>query len=740
MGVTFANPLPWWALVLVTSASASLAWFAYRGLSSWPARRGVLSGLRFVTLMLLVAVLMRPVTHSTAADTRDVVVPVLVDTSRSMAIEDAEGARRVDRARSVVESQVLPALSEAFSVELLSFGETLAAADPSSLDATARRSDLAGALAGVRDRYRGRPVAGIVVITDGGDTGGLVNAAALDSSTPPVFPMGVGSGDAGGDREVLSVTAAEAVLDGSLVDLAVSAVAHVTGEGTIELRLLENGRPRDVRHVRLPRGGGPIRAVFQVAPPAGAATVYTIEIPPRSGELVPENNTRSVLVQPPARARRVLLVEGAPGFEHSFLKRALSGDRSLDVDAVVRKGENEQGVDTYYIQAARARGGGLTSGYPTDTASLFVYDAVVLANVGSDQLTEAQLQATRDFVARRGGGLLVFGAQSFLERGLVGTAVEDALPVQLNRRADAAPAAGSSGAANRVQLTEAGGEHPVTRLGPTAAESRKRWEGLPALASTSQLGSLRPGAAVLATSTAGGAARPLIAVQRYGEGRSMVFAGEAAWRWRMMLPSADRSYETFWRQTVRWLSLGATDPVTIFPIAAAGPGEQVAVRVAVRDGSFQPVSDAQVDVRISGPDGRMETVRAAREVSDGDEPGLFVAPFVPAQPGLYRVTASATRGGADSGAAAAALLVGGADTEMADPGLNAALLERLASATGGRVISAADIGQLPATLRASLPASALAVRSDAWHNAWSFALLIGLLSAEWLLRRRWGLR
>ena len=77
---------------------------------------------------------------------------------------------------------------------------------------------------------------------------------------------------------------------------------------------------------------------------------------------------------------------------------------------------------------------------------------------------------------------------------------------------------------------------------------------------------------------------------------------------------------------------------------------------------------------------------------------------------------------------------------MADPGLNAALLERLASATGGRVISAADAGQLPATLRASLPAAALAVRSDAWHNAWSFALLIGLLSAEWLLRRRWGLR
>ena len=73
------------------------------------------------------------------------------------------------------------------------------------------------------------------------------------------------------------------------------------------------------------------------------------------GELVPENNTRSVLVQPPSRVRHVLFVEGAPGFEHSFLKRAWAADSGLDVDSIVRKGKNEQGADTFYIQASRSR-------------------------------------------------------------------------------------------------------------------------------------------------------------------------------------------------------------------------------------------------------------------------------------------------------------------------------------------------------------------------------------------------
>ena len=122
------------------------------------------------------------------------------------------------------------------------------------------------------------------------------------------------------------------------------------------------------------------------SPPRGAPTVYTVDIPVAAGESVPENNARSVLVQPPARPRRVLLVEGAPGFEHSFLKRALGGryraSRSTPSSARVK---NEQGADTFYVQAARSRSAALAAGYPPTREALFGYDAIVLANVeGAD--------------------------------------------------------------------------------------------------------------------------------------------------------------------------------------------------------------------------------------------------------------------------------------------------------------------------------------------------------------------
>ena len=739
--MTFANPLPWWALLGCTVAAAFVAWHAYRRFAAWPARRYTLSGIRFITLFLLIVVLMRPVARSSDADARDAVVPILVDTSRSMGIEDVDGARRIDRAREILSKELAPALSGRFQTEILAFGESLVPSSTGDLGASARRSDLAGALTAARERYRGRPVAGMVLLSDGGDTGRAVERGGAEAIAP-VYAFGIGSQTIGNDREVLSVTAAEAVLDESRVDLAVLAVSHGSGSEPIELRLLENGRVTEVRRVRPTSASGPVREVFQVAPANGAATVYSVEIPAGAAELVPENNVRSVLVQPPSRPRRVLLIEGAPGFEHSFLKRALAADTGLEVDSVVRKGVNEQGADTFYIQAARSRSGALNGGFPPDAPSLFVYDAIVFGNVAGDQLSATQLETAREFVARRGGGLLVLGAQSFLQKGLLGTPVEDALPVTLNQRGDTAVRASVSRAANRVSITDAGLQHPIMQLAAGADETRKRWDAMPPLAAAAATGAARPGATVLATTSgAGGVSRALVAVQRYGEGRSMVFTGEASWRWRMMMPSTDRMYDTFWRQAVRWLAIGATDPVSVVAVAPTAPGDEVSVRVAVRDSSFQPLRDAEVDLRITGPDGRVQQAGASVDETNGaPSAAVFAARFTPEQPGVYKVSAKARRGGADTGSASSSFLVGGADVEMTDPRLNTPVLARLAAASGGRVLAAGQTSELLESLRSNVPAAALAVRRDLWHNGWSLLAIVVLLAGEWILRRRWGLR
>jgi uncharacterized membrane protein len=369
----------------------------------------------------------------------------------------------------------------------------------------------------------------------------------------------------------------------------------------------------------------------------------------------------------------------------------LAQDPGIQVDSVVRKGKNERGVDTFFIQADASRTSALAAGYPMTRETLFAYDAVIFANIEGDFFSRPQLALTADFVSERGGGLLVLGARSFAEQGLVNTPLEEVLPVELSdRRGGVMLTALSANEedANRLVLTPEGELHPVMRIARSVDESRRRWAALPPLASTAALGGPRPGAQVLAVAGVNDRSmHPVVAVQRYGKGRSMIFAGEASWRWRMMMPAADRTHEIFWRQAGRWLSTSAPDPVSLSAPPSATPGETVALDVIVRDKAFTPVADASASIRLTLPGGESrDLVPTLAEASAG----RYTAPFRLDQPGVYRASVEARRGDLPLGTSEQWFLVGGSDDELADPRLNDDVLRRVAGASGGRYLQAAD--------------------------------------------------
>jgi uncharacterized membrane protein len=735
----FAVSYPWWMLVVLAVAAAAVAWASYAGaiVAITPRRRGVLTSLRALTLALLVLCLLRPVRVIPPDTSSDAVVPVLVDVSRSMALPDVDGSRRIDVAQQLVQTQIQPALERRFRQELWSFGDRLEQVSEGGLTANARRSDLSGALRAVRERYRERQVAGIVVISDGGDTGAQDAAAAVEEGGVPVYAIGVGGPRLAPDFEVLDLSAGEATLADSSVDISVAAVNR-GGTGPFDLRVLANGRPVDLRRVTPAADGSPVRAVFTVTPARDTATLYTVEIPSGAGERVLENNRRSVLVEPPGRRRQILMIEGAPGFEHSFIKRALSDDPGFEIDSVVRKGRDVRGAATYFVLATPGRAPRLASGFPQERAALYEYDAIVLANVEPDTLSRPQLQLLADFVEQRGGGLLVLGGKSFAQQGFAGTPLEEALPLRLTDRGN-----GVVRAANRpesrltVRLTADGLTHPVMRTVGDAEDLDRRWQAMPALAGVATLGALRAGAQALAVVNAADGPRPLVAVQRYGQGRVVIFAGEASWRWRMQMPSTDRTHELFWRQAVRWIAAPAPDRVSIGSVPSLVPGSTAAVTVAVRTEEFASVGDAGVRLRVTRPDGSTQDVDTALTDS---QTGSYLGEVPLQEPGVYRLAAVAQLGPTRVSAADRWLLVGGSDLEMADPRLNDDVLRRIAIASGGDYMAADDAARLPSLLEAA-SAQQLAPRlEELWHNVWIFVALMMLLATEWMLRRRWGLR
>jgi uncharacterized membrane protein len=739
-----AYSLPWWLGLLVAAVVVVLALAPYRR----PLRplqvvpRIVLVGCRLLSLSALVLFVLRPSVLVVRPPERNSVVPVLVDVSRSMRVNDADGHTRIGRAKLILQNDLLPALSPRFTPELFGVGERL---EPMSLDglgAVAGRSDLSGALAAVRDRYRGRLVPGIILLSDGVDTG-QSSEVPTSASDPPVFAVGLGSPDAGRDREITGLTAGEQQLDQATVDFRVSAISSGYGRAPFVIRILANGRSIDSRRVVPAAEGAPVEEVFTLSPDPANPTVYTAEIPAEAEEPITENNSRSILVNPTGRKRRILIFEGAPGFEQAFIKRAWLRDSGLEVDAVGRKGKDAEGRGTFYVQADATRGAALTTGLPRRREELFEYDALVIANAESDLLTQAQLAMAAEFVGERGGGLLMIGSRSLTPRGLAGTPLEGVIPVELDDRQGRLSVESIPGSrtdlSNKVVVTPEGENHPVVRIGKTPDETRQLWAALPALVTTTPLGGARPGATVLAvTASSTGAVYPVIAVQRYGRGRSMIFGGEASWRWRMLMPSTNLSYERFWRQSARWLSGSAPDAVTISVPQNADVGDNPSMAIEVRDAAFAPVSDASVEASISVPGvatARSLSVRRANGAS-----GQYTTGVAADRSGLFRVDVSARRGATMLGSVTRWFYVGGSDREFADPRLNEPWLSRLARATGGRYVRSAQASQVAGWLQESSSTRVALERRDLWHSPWAFALLIALLSTEWILRRRWGLR
>jgi len=734
----FAVALPWWGYLLAFGLAALLAWSAYARVPAALTRgqRALLTTLRGLALIAIVTALLRPVAIAPSSDPSRRLVPILVDISRSMGVTDEDGETRLARARAVADD-LTRQLGTAYRTEILTFGDAVARAGADELKATARRSDLTAAVEETLDRYRHDAVAGIVVLSDGGDTSGR-SLDAGRATNARVFPIGIGSG-ALRDRAVVNLTAGEAVLPGAAIDLSVTAVSRGFGNAPLGVRLSVNGRPAEVRRVAPATNGAPVHQVFTVSPPADQPTVYTVDVGAGGDEISADNNRRSVLVPPQVARRRLLIVEGAPGFEHTFLKRALAADGGLDVDSVVRKGQNDNGQPTFFVQAGESRAAALSNGYPNTSDALFQYDAIVFGNVEADFFTRPQLDLTSRFVAERGGGLMVLGGRSFERQGLTGTPLAEALPVDLTDRrntTERVPDGGEGQVVNAPAVTIDGALHPATRLASSSEASRKLWRSLPPLASVSLMGGPRPGAQVLAvTASPGGEAHPLIAVQRYGQGRTMVFAGEASWRWRMLRPSTDTAYDTIWRQLVRWLAAPSPGPVALPAMAVASPGDVEPIAVMVRNRRFEPVPDATISLRVTDPDG---ATRAVVPTLQDPRAGRYVIPFRFDHGGVYRVDADARSGETPLGTATRYVLVGGTDVEMADLALNEPVLQRLAAATGGRYLQASETDELRGLLRVGEADPATEMK-DLWHNAWTLLGIMGLLAAEWVVRRRVGL-
>ena len=708
--------------------------------STGPLRhRIVLIGLRLAVLALLLFCLFRPTLVVRAAIPQQNIVAVLLDDSLSMQIPDWNGQPRGAFVREQFGSPAQPlidALEERFLVRVFRFSSApgrVASADGLAFNGS--RTHLGAALNGAREELRGLPVAGMVLVSDGADTGddSLDEALlALRAERIPVFSVGVGNEALDRDIQIDRVTTPRRVLRNAtlLVDLVITETGY---EGqTVTVDVEDGGRIVGTQDVLLPRDGSPASVRIRAEAGEAGPRVFTFRVSPRDDEVITQNNVRQALVEVVDEREKILYFEGEPRFEMKFIRRGVAEDENLEIVALQRT------ADTRYMRIGGEEDE-VTGGFPRTREELFSYPGLILGSVEAGTFTGDQLQMISDFVDRRGGGLLMLGgARSFSEGGYGGTPVADALPFVI----DSEMRAFETSMLERLQVgpTRAGESHAVTQIAATEAASLARWPELPPVTVVNAPLGLKPGATLLLSGTNEfGESYPVLATQPFGAGRAVAFMAQDSWQWQMhaSVTLEDQTHENFWRQLLRYLVADVPGPVEAVTLEEQiEPGEAVTIEAAVVDRAFVELNDAAVLGRVTRPDGSVLEVPMPWT---GERDGQYQGTFVSGEPGTYQIDVEATRDGESLGSSVAFVRAGVGDAEYFDPTMHVAPLSLIANETGGRFYTPATVAGMPEDIRFTGGGVTSVEERELWNMPIILLLLVTLACTEWGYRRAVGL-
>jgi uncharacterized membrane protein len=728
----------WLGIAGLIAASAVATYTIARGKSS-VMDRGVMAGLRVALLAVLVFCLMQPALTLSSVVPQQNFVGILMDDSRSMQLADEDGRVRSSffaEAFTPEESPLIQALSDRFVLRFFRFSDVARRVDglgEMTFDGT--HTNLANALDAARSELSGVPLSGLVMVTDGADTGErpLTEAIVpLQAAGVPVFTVGLGDESLDPDIELGRVELPRTVLQGSTLMVDVVVTQHGFSRGsTVPLVVEDDSRILAEESVELGPDGEPVvtRIGLELDQPGARRVHFSIPTQPR--ERVDRNNARNAWVDVVGDREKILYFEGEPRWEVKFMRRAVADDENLQLVLLQRTAESK------FLRLEVSDSTELEFGFPTTREELYRYRGLIIGSVEASFFTHDQLQMIADFVSERGGGLLFLGGlSSFAEGGWEGTPVEEVMPVVLGE-----PVGGDGYFSEiKVEPTPAGLAHPAVQLDAEPEELRDRWDALPPLTVVNPLSEVRPGAAILLTGERSeGGTQVVLAYQRYGRGTAIALTAQDTWLWQMHsdVPLEDQSHESFWKQMLRWMVDGVPDPV----VAAASeeevePGEAVQLTATVRDSTFLDVNDATVVAAVTSPSGIVQEVPLEWTV---EEDGAYAAPFRPSEQGDYEIDIRAERQGAPLGSDATYVHAAPSDREFFGAARRTQLLQRIAEDTGGQFYTRDDVSSLPDDITISGAGVTLVEELDLWDMPVLFLLMLLLMGAEWGYRKMRGL-
>ena len=734
IGVMWHPMAPPALLAIALAASViGVVWMSHRA-----HRIRISAVLRVAVAAVMVVLIANPQQWVATAETSAPPLRMLIDDSRSMGVEGEDEVSRFESIRRQwFGAAARESMQRRFDVQFQSAAAAGVRFDPPQLAALAPVQSQTAIHAAIEGAIRASSGGAVLVLSDGIETLDTETevdalgafAAARDVRIDVVVP---GDVDLAPNVRVLARAEPPVVFERQPVSLIIDVFRTGQSSEPVELTVVAGDDGTTPAHREILEPAVVTRRVIRAPTDwaAGASADFRVRVSALEGERDLSDNQQDVIVDILDDAARVIVFEGRPYWETSFIIDALRADPSMAVTTVMAL------TDTRDVVRVPRQ----TSQAPTAESllgNLDAFDVVILGKGIERWFGGERRHALESFVLDHGGGLFIARDQ----------------PV----RGDDADADALRELMSRLSPLELGGQRAaggVLGLSPDARESGLMTDdalpgfdaaidGVPGVVSATRENTERAMSTVLLRwaprSAFGGDPviqdddPPALAAMRIGAGRTMALTSEGLWRWAMAPNASRATRQLYWSllsRLTRWLALGgAFQPgrelsVQVDP-GPHEPGETIEIVIRSRT----PQSGTPLQVSVTDPSGDTGFLAPSDANTDARR---WTASFTANDEGVYTIRAAI---GEHDATARTTVYVH--DREVIDVAPRRATMEALARATGGRLWPLDALDAYVDAIEQDRKAvdQRRATSEPAWPKLRVFGVVIALLTGVWIADR-----
>ena len=664
--------------------------------------------LRTSALLLLLLILFEPSLSLTKTQKIKPSNYVFIDNSRSITIKDQ--TNREETTLKIVEE--LSNRSEERNLSFYTFGEDVREIKADSLKTISFHegiTNIANIFSTIqKDKLN---ISSITIISDGAfNTGNNPYYTAVKTGVP-VFTIGIGDKNPKRDVQIKKVLFNELVYAESPTTIATTIQNYGFEGDEVTVTLIEGDKILSSKKIKLINEG--IQNVtFDYTPESSGEKKLSVSISGFDEEFTQANNRKIFYLKVLSNKIRVLVLASSPSNDLAFIKSSLEQDENFNVSTIT-----EISTDRFL--------GEINYGL-LDSA-----DILFLIGFPSSSTPEDLWQNIRNKILNQKAPYFLSLSPNLSITRLL--EIKSELSFTIIQR---------SVGYRQVQpeISPEFAKHPLIQH--NSSKIIESWNNLPPVLQPNDVFKAKPESKVVSQIKLNNKPNnsPLLLLRNFSGRKSITVLAKEIWRWKLQTAKKRSDlFDSFIRNSVKWLN--AADEQRRVKVKSSkknySQGERIEFSAQVLDESLDPVSDAEVKVKIFS---KSDTYETNLQIIGN---GVYEGAISLNESDDFNFTGEAFRNGIKLGEDKGSFNIGEIDIEMIDPVMNYNLLKLLSMDTGGKFYSTENyievLRQIDEINRISTKQKIITSDIKLWSSEWMLVLAILLFALEWFIRKRTGL-